>query len=209
MNRIGLFGGSFNPIHLGHMIMAQDALEECNLDKVFFIPCLQHSLKDPSAYVKPEHRLAMVELAISGNSKKFVSSDMEITTSEISHTITTARAFRRMYPADEIHIIVGLDAFCDILSWMNPDELLTDYKWIVLWRDEADAGLKRLHERAPLFLSKEGHKGFLLARVLRLHDIRISSTDIRNRIRAGKSIRYLADELVREYIEHHDLYKPL
>ncbi len=191
--RIGLFGGTFDPIHVGHLIVAEEAREVLDLDRVIFIPCGVPPHKHPHRISDPALRLEMTRLAIEGN-KHFELSDFEIGQQAASFTVETVEHFKGVLGADaELFLIVGADSILEIPTWREPQKLLSQCRPVVAGRPGFDLdGLgPELRER-----------GSVLEGVL----VDVSSTDIRKRVAAGRSIRYLVPASVASFISEHKLY---
>lgn len=189
---IGLFGGSFNPPHNGHLLVAETVREQFNLTTIFFIPSFvpPHKLHE---HLAPEKdRLAMVECAISGN-RYFRCSDTEIRKRGTSYTIQTVAGFEERYPQSQLYLIIGIDNLIDFKLWKSQEELLAKTNLIVYERP----GFRR--DDVPRDLL---HYASFVSTPL----IGISSSDIRLRIKTGKSIRYFVPESVAEYIRANRLY---
>ncbi len=191
MKRIGLFGGTFNPIHMGHLAIAQMALEKFTLDKIIFIPSNQPPHKNIVHLAPAEDRYELVKCAIEGNSR-FAVSDVETLRAGKSYTVDTLRHFREMY-SDRIKMffIIGGDTFSTLPTWKNIDEVLKYVTFIVVNRPGYTPPELR-KKIQHLMVTKPG--------------IDISSSYLRNRIASGKSVRYLVPETVFHYIEKHKLY---
>ncbi|MGQ9630599.1 MAG: nicotinate-nucleotide adenylyltransferase [bacterium] len=192
MMKLGIMGGTFDPIHIGHLIVAENVRVGANLNRVIFIPNRIPPHK-AGTVAPPEDRYEMVRLAIAGN-PFFELSDIEMRREGRSYTVDTMRALRRIRPEDELYLIIGADAILDIASWKETAELGELCKFLVLRRP--GFSLEGLDERL---------KG--RASVMDNPLIGISSTEIRRRLSSGKSIRYLVPEGVRRYIETRNLYK--
>lgn len=207
MQRIGLFGGSFNPVHFGHLIPAQSAVEQLALDKLVFIPSAvpPHKLALAGAAMVPaEHRLAMVRLAIAG-ADAFDVSDVELNRPGPSYTIDTIAAFRQEYGLEVmLYWLIGADSLADLAMWHRAADLVDACQIITLARPgwTIDAALARLRDR----LSDE-QIGRLASGVLTTPLIEISATAIRHRIATGKSIRFMLPSVVQHYIGQRGLYR--
>ncbi len=188
--KLGVFGGSFDPIHIGHLIEAQFAAEELGLGKLLFIPTGDHPLKPQVA--SAEARLEMTKIATQDN-PLFEVSDIEIKRSGKSYTIDTLHQIKKLYPSAELYLLVGLDN-ADIFSkWHRMDEILDTCKVVVLSRMMTDEFIL-----SPAWLEK--------ITILDSPIIETSSTEIRENIAEGMSIRYLVPDKVREYIFAKGLY---
>lgn len=200
MYRIGIMGGTFDPIHYGHLVAAEEARWHFELKQVIFIPAGHPPHKAHEKITEARHRLAMVQLAIQGNSF-FVVSDMEIQRPGLSYTINTVRELRKNGHFMDIFFIVGADAILDILSWKQFDELLNTCFFIAAKRP--GYRLEKLKTKLT------GLTGDQLKRIIAMEvpSLAISSTDIRARVRMGRPIKYLLPENVEKYIYDNKLYK--
>jgi nicotinate-nucleotide adenylyltransferase len=188
--RIGILGGTFNPVHAGHLMLAEEALSKLKLEKIIFVPTFMPPHKTVESRVKPQDRLKMVKLAIEGNAS-FEVSTFEIDSKKKSYSIDTLREFRKRYGDDaQLYFITGSDALKDLFSWKDINDIFKISKFIVANR--------------PGYPVKEVPEGI---DTVVISPIEVSSEDIRRRVREGKSIRYLVPEKVRSYIEEHRLYK--
>ena len=201
-DKIGVFGGSFNPVHLGHLVLAQDALESFELDSVLFIPCGNPSHKDLATFASHEHRLAMLQRVIELEFR-FEVSDVEVTREGTSYMIDTLEELQADFPGEELVFIVGSDTLTDLFCWHRIDELLHRHRIIAPVRPGYE--VDRL--KAMDFQLEEGWKEKLLENVISGHQIEISSSEIRMRVAEGMSIRYLVPSEVEMYIYEHGLYK--
>jgi len=192
--RIGIMGGTFNPIHYGHLVSASEVCDKFKLDKVIFVPSSINPLKNTSNLAEAHHRLKMIKLAIADN-PLFEASDIEIKRGGNSYTIDTIKALVKKYDKDtNIYFIIGADAFLEINSWASPDVLLKMCKFIVTTRPGYDI------EKAKQVFKKH-------TEIMKITYLAISSSDIRERIKSGAPIRYLLPEKVENYIQKHKLYK--
>ncbi len=194
MNKIGLFGGTFDPIHNGHLIVTEAVREAFLLDKIIFIPARQQPFKTNTPMQLPEHRLEMVKLAIASN-PYFEVSDIEIRQKGISYTINTIREFRKTFPENEYELffLLGSDNANSFHLWKQPGELLKFCKFIAFGR--------------PGFqLAKNSSNLTSAFHLFSAPLVEISATKIRNRVRDGKSIHYLVPAAVEDYIQKHGLY---
>lgn len=197
-----MLGGSFNPVHLGHLIMAQDAMEHFELSKVIFLPCAQPPHKSPGELAPAHHRLAMLEAALEGD-LHFEVSDMEIERGGTSYTIDTMRVLTKEYPDMEICFIIGADSLVELHLWKDINLLLNLCRIVTLVRPGFDhETLGRLNLNLPAPWAEK-----LLSDVRGGHLITISSTDVRYRVAEGMSIRYLVSPAVDMYISEHSLYR--
>ncbi len=194
IRRTGIFGGTFNPVHYGHLINIEFIREKYSLDRILFIPAKIPVHKNISDRVKPSERLEMVQLAISGN-PAFEVSDIEVERETPSYTILTIKELRELYPEDKLYLIIGSDSFNDLDTWKSYKDILANIPLIIMKR----SGGRELRMDL-LAISKEvnSFENPLLA---------ISSSMIRERIKNGLSVRYLMPDAVVEYINKKELYR--
>jgi len=192
--KIGLFGGSFDPIHNGHLQIAVAAQEQLSISKIFFIPAAIPPHKQHITLTEANHRLRMVELAVEDCSN-FEASDLEIRRRGVSYTIDTLTFFRDNYnlTSNQLHFIIGADSLVDFYKWLEPEKILKTCQIIVYNRAGVD--LDAVNEK----LKKQV---FFLNAPL----IDISSTNIRNKIRCGESLTAFMPERVANYILNNELY---
>lgn len=198
--RIGIFGGSFDPIHVGHLMLAQAALERFQLDKVLFMPAKLSPFKQKLTMTKAETRCFMVELAIQGN-QGFEVSDLELNRPEPSYTIDTIRILKQQYPGVKIYFIAGADSIMELEGWMTFEELLQEVVFLAAYRPS--------HTRAQLELEvmRLNKKYQADIRLVDFPDIDISSSYIRETIMRGGSARYLVPDKVLEFIHNEGVYR--
>jgi nicotinate-nucleotide adenylyltransferase len=195
LQRIGIFGGTFDPPHIGHLIIAEHARVQFKLDRVVFIPAYRPPHKAGRASTAPQHRLNMVRQAIRGN-PWFKVSDIELKRKGVSYTIDTVRAVHRRYPDASIFLILGSDNLSEFHTWKSYDELLALTRLLVYPR-----GHGRLRRPSRLRRARISFvRGMLLD---------ISSSAIRQLIRSRHSIRYLVPADVERYIISRKLYRRL
>jgi len=189
---VGLFGGSFNPPHVAHLIVADVVRDQFGLDEVWWIPNAQPPHKPDADLADAPHRLAMTERAIDGH-PGFRVSDIEIRRSGVSYTVDTVRALQDRHPETRFALIIGSDSLDQFASWRCPDEIADRVPMIVYKRPGAIEAVA-----APRFANRVH---YVAAPVME-----ISGTEVRLRRQAGRSIRYIVPDPVRDYIEAHDLY---
>ena len=199
--RIGIFGGSFNPVHCGHLILAQDALEHMGLARVVFVPAAQPPHKPAVPLAPPGDRLEMLRLAVAGD-PRFEVSDEEIRQGGISYTVDTLRRFRANHPDAAPYFIIGGDSLRELHTWREIETILTLAEIVTIARPGVDLG--RL-DAATLRLP-DPWPARLAANCVMGHLVEISSTDIRGRVARGRSIRYLVPDAVERYIQRMNLY---
>ncbi|MCL6500162.1 MAG: nicotinate-nucleotide adenylyltransferase [Armatimonadota bacterium] len=202
MARIGIMGGTFDPIHLGHLVTAEEARWQLGLDRVIFVPNRHPPHKDPGEVTDPEHRFRMTFLATATNPYFDVSRE-EIDRPGPSYTVDTLRVFRARFAGVQLFYITGADAIHQILrgEWHRTEELLRLCEFIAASRP----GYALNHEDWQN--SRIGREYRHRIHVLEIPALAISSTEIRWRVRNGKPIRYLVPEAVEQYIVKHNLYR--
>ncbi len=201
MTRLGIMGGTFDPVHHGHLVTAEEARVQFGLSRVLFVPNNQAPHKDPVGITLPEHRYLMTFLATASN-PQFNVSRLEIDRPGPSLTIDTIRALTDMYPSTELFYITGTDAILQILrgEWERSEELLATCQFIAASRP----GFAIDKE----VLQRVNCTGSTVANVhlISIPALAISSTEIRERVASGRPIRYLLPEPVEAYIHKHGLY---
>lgn len=190
--RIGIMGGTFNPIHYGHLLAAEEARQEFNLEEIIFVPCARPPHKNQQDIAHPEDRYKMTCLAISSN-KYFKASDIEIRREGMSYSQDTVIEFKKLYQEAKIFFITGADAIAEIDTWKNASELPKLCEFIAVNRPQHKLKIKEEYLK--------------FTHILEIPGVAISSTEIRQRIQQGKSIKYLVPEEVERYIYEHRLYK--
>jgi nicotinate-nucleotide adenylyltransferase len=201
--RIGIFGGSFDPVHQGHLLIAEQFAQDMRLDVVKFIPAKISPFKLGYTPTSDKHRLEMLRLAI-GSNKRFEVDALELDRGGVSYTMDTVAALRGVEPDAEYYMLIGADSLRDFKKWKSPEELLVSVSLVVARRGgEAPPQWSELAGLAtPEVL------GAIQERVLDLPAMEVSSTDIRRRVEQGRSIRYLVPSGVEVYIHSHGLYRP-
>ena len=191
--KVGFFGGTFNPPHMAHLIVAETVREQAGLDMVLWMPAGIPPHKPESRLVAPEHRLRMTELATADN-PYFRVSDMELRREGVSYTVDTIRSLQEENPAISYALIIGGDSLRDFPGWHRPEEILERVPLVVYRRGDGEQLAEEPWHR--------GRVRFAEAPLLGL-----SSTEIRARLAAGLSIKYLVSDPVLEYIEANGLYR--
>ncbi len=195
--RLGIMGGTFDPIHYGHLVAAEEAQYRFGLEKVIFMPCGRPPHKKDYAVTKAEHRFEMTRLAIEGNSD-FEVSRLEMDRPGPSYAIDTIMELRQLYLQADIHFITGADAILEILTWKEPECLRDMCKLVAVSRPGYD--LATFEKRVGEDFASSVH-------FLNVPGVSISSTEIRRRAAQKAPIRYLLPEGVRSYIERESLYR--
>lgn len=197
--RLGIMGGTFDPIHYGHLVTAEEALVQFNLDRVIFMPTGRPAAKSNDYVSEPEHRYLMTVLATAAN-PDFDVSRLEIDRPGLTFTVETLQALRDEHgPSAELFFITGADAVWEIVSWKEADKVAGLATFIAATRPGYDLeGARALHERQAT--------GFRIE-YIEVPALAISSTDLRRRVAQRHPIRYLAPEPVVSYIQKHGLYR--
>jgi nicotinate-nucleotide adenylyltransferase len=196
--RIGILGGTFNPPHLAHLICAQEAYLQLGLDRVVLIPARIPPHKPVQDEPGPEHRLALCRLAIQGDEHRFEVSGLEIAREGPSYTVDTLQELRSSAPDHELFLIVGGDIAAGLPDWREPERVLSLATLAIAKR----RGTSRAAVDNALRVLRGGER----AQFFRMPRIAISSTMLRERVRAGESIRYYVPDPVIDYIDRHHLY---
>ena len=188
--KIGLYFGSFNPIHIGHLIIASHVLNQTALQQIWFVVSPQNPFKQEHSLLNEYHRLHLVQLAVEDDTR-LKAADIEFKLPKPSYTIDTLIYLKEKYPQHEFTIIMGSDSFQNLPKWKNASLLISDYSFIVYNRPGFEV------------TNQHGAKLTILDAPL----LTISATHVRDNIKSGKTIRYLVPEKVREYIESNKYYK--
>lgn len=215
--RLGILGGTFNPIHYGHLRAAEEAREVLSLDKVLFVPSGNPPLKTEEL-ADALQRYKMARLAVVKN-RFFDISDIECAVPEKSYTVNTVETLLKLYSGSDLYFMLGIDAFLDIPNWWKPDKVISLVNFAVLSRpgsrfidllsspylDIGKASLKRLDD-----METESFAAILRTNkdvtLIRVTPVSISSTDVRRRLREGRSIKYMLPEEVESFIISNRLY---
>lgn len=191
MSAVGIFGGTFDPVHVGHLITAQAVREVRRLEKIIFIPAYVSPHKTEIPVLDAVHRLNMVKLSLD-ELEYFEYSDMEIKKENISYSIDTIRKLKKKY--NQLELIIGYDNIFDFKTWKEPDEIIKLVTLVVLKRRTSiEPDFKDKYYRAAVFVETPA--------------IEISSSNIRSRISKGLPVNYMVTEKVRKYINENHLYR--
>jgi nicotinate-nucleotide adenylyltransferase len=196
--RIGVLGGTFNPPHLGHLVCAQEAYVQLALDKVMLIPARIPPHKPVEDEPGVEHRLELCRLAVQGD-PRLEASDLEVAREGMSYTVDTLSELHSNAPDNDLFLIVGGDIAAGLANWHEPEQVLSMATLAVAKR----RGTSRGAVKSALAHLRGGEK----ARFFRMPRIAISSSLVRERVRAGMPIRYLVPETVESYIADRGLYR--
>ena len=199
--RTGILGGSFDPVHLGHIGLAEDAINEADLDNVIFIPAAHQPFKLDRNVTSGEDRLSMLRLAVMGRERLEIS-EYELEAEGISYTYLTMRAMKQLLGSDtKLFFITGTDSFLKIEQWKNSSELLLNYSFIIGRRpgykeEELESCISELRRKYGTEIIK-----------IRSNMPDVSSTEVRRKIVAGESVEEMVPEPVERYIEKNGLYR--
>lgn len=186
--RIGVLGGTFDPIHLGHLVVASEVFAALGLSRVILVPALQQPFKDSTGDAAPEHRLAMCRLATEADERLAVS-DVDIVRGGSTYTVDTLADIATAHPGAELFFIAGADAVSRLSEWRNPARLMELARFVGV--------------------SRQGYPGPTLPPphvVVETPQVGVSSTEVRRRVRAGEPVRYLVPDSVAAYIAQNALY---
>lgn len=200
--KIGIMGGTFNPIHNGHLLLAEAAKEVFELDGIVFMPSGNSYMKNQASILDGKTRAHMIELAIMGNAD-FSLSMLEVKREGPSYTCDTLAELREMYPEDQFYFIMGADSLLMLESWKNPEFILQNCIIAVAVRG---TGTEEKIQKIAGHLIYEYHADI---RILPARYIDISSSEIRERLKEGKSIRHMLPQKVIEYIDENKFYQTL
>ena len=191
--KLGIFGGTFNPPHLGHLIVAEQVRTKLELDKIIFIPSYISPHKQEGESDLAEERLEMTKLAVLSN-RKFDFSNIEVVKKETSYSINTLSVLQGQFPKDSLYLIIGMDNYLTFHLWKDPQKILEMTTLVIMNRPGYP---KQINEII-------GTKNCLFVEV---PNIDISSSDIRRRVKENRSIHYLVPNSVEEYISSNELFR--
>lgn len=198
--KIGIMGGSFDPVHFGHLVAAQDALERGGLDRLVFMPAAQAALKPGVVQATAQARLGMLRAAVEGvggagaEAGRFAVSDFEVRKGGVSYTIGTVRAMRAEFPGDELAWVIGADQVERLHQWLEIGELVKLVEFVALARP----GWAKVTRTDVPGLRLRWCEG---------HEMQISSTEVRERVRAGLPVDWMIPHKTVEYIRENGLYR--
>lgn len=200
--RLGIFGGTFDPVHYGHLLLAESCREQCRLDQVRFLPAAVPPHKQDRVLTPAPQRIEMLQLALAGH-EQFVIDRFEIDRGGVNYTVDTLRHFHTAQPEATLFLLMGADMLLDLPNWRQADQVCELATVVAVRRPGAAEpdwrGLAGLvgPERLAWFAEHQ----------VAMPEIGISSTEIRERVKAGRSIRYMTPRAVEIYIETHRLYR--
>ena len=195
--KLGLLGGTFDPVHLGHLILAESCLQACQLDALWFLPTGIPPHKDASQLTPGPDRIEMLKLAIAGH-PHFSVEPLELERDGVAYTVDTLEEIHRTHPQAELLFLIGADSLNDLPNWRMPQRIAELAQLVAVNRGSDQEA------KLPAELDEQ-----ITARVQQVHipGIDISATEIRNRVRQDRSIRYLVPRAVEIYINEHQLYR--
>jgi nicotinate-nucleotide adenylyltransferase len=200
--RIGIYGGSFDPIHVGHLLVAETCREQLGLDEVRLIPAHVSPFKVDQYPSEDKQRLEMLQLAVAGQ-ESFVLDSREVERGGVSYTVETLRELHRELPDAELFLLMGADSLVDFLKWKEPEEICR-LAWIVVVGRGGHTNIA-WHILEGLLEPEKFQQTLSMKLVMPL--IEISSTELRERAAAGRSLRFRMPRAVEQYIKTHQLYR--
>ena len=203
--RIGIFGGSFDPVHHGHLVVAECCREQAGLDRVLFVPAATQPFKQDRSLAAGHHRAEMLALAVGANSA-FAVSTLELDRGGVSYTVDTLAALHEQHADDELCLILGPDALASLAEWREPTRILASARVLAVERDGLDdvAAVVRAPRLAGLLGPQRA--ATIVADRVSVPAIGIRASDLRALVKAGRSIRYRTPRAVEQYIATHGLY---
>jgi nicotinate-nucleotide adenylyltransferase len=191
--KIGILGGTFDPIHMGHLVLAEQVKERLKLDGIIFIPCFKSPHKTRQKLSPAKDRLHMTRLALQDN-PYFSVSDIELKRRGVSYTIDTLRELKKLHPGSEVYFLTGSDVVNELNTWRDPEKIYRLVRMVIAVR--------------PGFDQIDSENRFVKKSiVVKITGLDISSTELRNRVKRGKSIKYLVPLKVEQYIRKKSLYR--
>lgn len=200
--RLGIFGGSFDPVHLGHLLLAENCREQARLDQVWFMPAATPPHKPHAQLADGQQRVEMLKLAIGGH-ESFAVSTLELDRGGVSYTVDTLEQIRAQHPVDELFLLMGADSLADFPTWRSPERILELALPIVVRR----VGSPEPDIEPLAALANAERVTQIRASQVEMPAVGISSSEIRRRVAAGKSIRYWTPRGVEKMIEAAGLYR--
>ena len=199
--RLGIFGGTFDPVHFAHLLLAECCREQCRLDRVWFMPTAVPPHKQSDEISAAQHRGEMLALAIAGNAA-FEVCRYEIERGGLNYTVETLAHFRQEDPSRELYFLMGGDSLSDLPTWREPARICELATVVVVRRP----GMAELNFDALSSVLTPRQIDTIRGHVVEMPRVDLSASEMRSRVAAGKSIRYRAPRAVEKYIETHGLY---
>lgn len=191
--KIGILGGTFDPIHIGHLILAEEVKNKLGLDGVIFTPCMHPPHKTKRKPSPAKDRFRMTQLAIEGN-RSFSISDIELKRGGVSYTVDTLRQLKEIHPRSEIYFLTGADMLEEIHTWREPEEVYKLAKMVIATRPGFDK-----FDPKNRYAQK--------STIVEITGVDVSSSQIREKVKKGQSIKYLVPSRVEDYVKKKKLYK--
>ena len=195
---VGVFGGTFDPPHLGHLILAEAVCDVLGLEQVLFVLAADPPHKQGMSLTAASHRLAMLERAIAGN-PRFALSDVDIARPGPHYTVDTLHILKDHFPSHQLYFLLGSDALRDFPTWHNPGGIIAQAHLAIVQRPEVQIDLAALDDKVPGLAARSV--------LVNAPEIGISGTLLRERLHADHSIRYLVPDAVEQYIAENALYR--
>lgn len=200
--RLGIFGGTFDPVHYGHLLLAESCREQCQLDQVWLLPASAAPHKQSQATTDARHRVAMLELAVSGHPSIIVNT-LEVDRGGVSYTFETLATIQEQHPDSQLFLLMGADTLDDLPNWREPARVCQLAVPTVVQRAGAP---KPDYTVLSHLVDDDRLREFAKHRVC-MPIVQLASSDIRERVRFGQSIRFRTPRAVEKYIESHSLYR--
>lgn len=198
--RLGLLGGTFDPVHFGHLLLAEQCREQCALDEVRFLPAYRPPHKQGAALSEPKARIEMLEFAVAG-CREFTVSRLEIDRGGTTYTVDTLQELRDEEPERELYFLIGADSLADLPAWREPERIAELATVVAVNRgDRPLPDDEELQRQCGKFLASR-------IRLVTMPGIDLSASDIRRRVAEGRSIRFMVPRAVEAYIDEKGLYK--
>lgn len=201
LQKVGIFGGAFNPVHWGHLLVAETAISQFELDQVLWVTTHRPSHKKTSHLLEFTHRIRMVQSAIADH-PNFTTPDIALDSEESSYAVSTLLKLKRLYPLVDWYWIIGADAFQTLPDWRDSDKIADQCTWLVAPRNDLDTAVLCHQVAGQLAIAAQ-----LRWQLLSMPQVGVSSSLIRHYCQSGRSLRYLVPESVRKYIIAYQLYQ--
>jgi len=205
--RIGVYGGSFDPVHVGHLIAAECCREQAALDRVLFVPAAVPPHKQDRRLADTDHRVAMLTLAVGGHDG-FAVSTVELDRGGVSYTIDTLTDLAARHPHDALVLLLGPDSLAQLPSWREPRRILDGWEVTVVERTGLDDVAAIVREPAVAAVLGPDRAARIVGTRVRMPAIGIRSSDLREAVAVGRSIRFRTPRAVEAYITSHGIYRP-
>ena len=204
--RIGIYGGSFNPVHLGHLIAAECCREQARLDRVLFMPAATPPHKQGQLLADAADRVAMLTLAVGGH-EAFAVSTIEVDRGGVSYTVDTLAALAERHPHDTLVLVLGPDALAQLPTWREPQTIADRCELVAVERERLDDGAAIARDAGLADLLGQERLAALIAARVRMPAIGVRASDLRAAVAAGTSIRYRTPRAVEAFVMSHGLYR--